>query len=230
MSVNSSTRSLGGSRVMPSQYAPDPCQRGGTAHWSRCCGGGCLGGSRPDRPLLRCLRVSPMLSASLTATLPGSPTRRIIGSPHRLVAQDTALSRRQHGFESRWGHAHHPASRPGARSARPRGLARARSRGAAWSARHPVKVEVAGSNPVGTARRRRSGAGAWPGSSVGTSVRLKIGRSAVRPRPWPPQLCRSGTCGRDPLSWSSPLREPPPFSTHPRCQGTPGSTAGCPVT
>src|SRR6476646_5327066 len=30
-----------------------------------------------------------------------------------------------------------------------------------------------------------------PGSSVGTSVRLKIGRSAVRPRPWPPQTCRS---------------------------------------
>jgi hypothetical protein len=28
----------------------------------------------------------------------------------------------------------------------------------------------------------------WPGSSVGTSVRLKIGRSAVRPRPWPPSL------------------------------------------
>ena len=27
---------------------------------------------------------------------------------------------------------------------------------------------------------------ARPGSSVGTSVRLKIGRSAVRPRPWPP--------------------------------------------
>jgi hypothetical protein len=27
-----------------------------------------------------------------------------------------------------------------------------------------------------------------PGSSVGTSVRLKIGRSAVRPRPWPPSL------------------------------------------
>jgi hypothetical protein len=26
-----------------------------------------------------------------------------------------------------------------------------------------------------------------PGSSVGTSVRLKIGRSAVRPRPWPPR-------------------------------------------
>ena len=29
---------------------------------------------------------------------------------------------------------------------------------------------------------------AGPGSSVGTSVRLKIGRSAVRPRPWPPSL------------------------------------------
>src|SRR4029077_5018339 len=28
--------------------------------------------------------------------------------------------------------------------------------------------------------------GTRPGSSVGTSVRLKIGRSAVRPRPWPP--------------------------------------------
>jgi hypothetical protein len=27
-----------------------------------------------------------------------------------------------------------------------------------------------------------------PGSSVGTSVRLKIGRSAVRPRPWPPRV------------------------------------------
>ena len=27
-----------------------------------------------------------------------------------------------------------------------------------------------------------------PGSSVGTSVRLKSGRSAVRPRPWPPPL------------------------------------------
>src|SRR5690606_37954745 len=26
----------------------------------------------------------------------------------------------------------------------------------------------------------------WPGSSVGTSVRLKSGRSPVRSRPWPP--------------------------------------------
>ena len=30
------------------------------------------------------------------------PTRLV--SPHRLEAQDTALSRRRHGFESRWGH------------------------------------------------------------------------------------------------------------------------------
>jgi hypothetical protein len=31
---------------------------------------------------------------------PGAGARR----PHRLAAQDTALSRRRHGFESRWGH------------------------------------------------------------------------------------------------------------------------------
>ncbi len=42
----------------------------------------------------------------------GSPRRRAprvtaaaaVTGPHRLVAQDTALSRRRHGFESRWGH------------------------------------------------------------------------------------------------------------------------------
>ena len=38
---------------------------------------------------------------------------------------------------------------------------------------------------------RVTSAQTWPGSSVGTSVRLKIGRSAVRPRPWPhPMTCR----------------------------------------
>ncbi len=38
-----------------------------------------------------------------------------------------------------------------------------------------------------TADRTLRGTGRHgPGSSVGTSVRLKIGRSAVRPRPWPP--------------------------------------------
>ncbi len=76
----------------------------------------------------------------------------------------------------------------------------ARSCGAAWSARHPVKVEAAGSNPVrtaGPARRRVP----RPGSSVGTSVRLKIGRSAVRPRPWPPQIPTS--------SAGQPLRDEP---------------------
>ena len=36
----------------------------------------------------------------------------------------------------------------------------------------------------------------WPGSSVGTSVRLKSGRSAVRPRPWPPPLTCENTCAR----------------------------------
>ena len=33
-------------------------------------------------------------------SIPSWPT-----GPHRLEAQDTALSRRRHGFESRWGHA-----------------------------------------------------------------------------------------------------------------------------
>ena len=42
-------------------------------------------------------------------------------------------------------------------------------------------------------RIHESGTGpfCWPGSSVGTSVRLKSGRSPVRSRPWPPRLCRS---------------------------------------
>jgi hypothetical protein len=81
--------------------------------------------------------------------------------------------------------------------ARP-GSYRTRSRGAARSARRPVKAEVAGSNPVGTAQplfpghRERAGAG----SSVGTSVRLKSGRSAVRPRPCPPSMTRR-------IAWSS---------------------------
>jgi hypothetical protein len=54
-----------------------------------------------------------------------------------------------------------------------------------WLARRPVTAKVAGSSPVrvastfGWSRRSR------PGSSVGTSVRLKSGRSPVRPRPWP---------------------------------------------
>ena len=48
------------------------------------------------------------------------------------------------------------------------------SRGAAWSARRPVKPEVAGSNPVGTAIRV---SGARPGSGRAT----RSGRSSNRP-------------------------------------------------
>lgn len=57
-----------------------------------------------------------------------------------------------------------------------------------WLARRPVTAKVAGSSPVWVAPPPVLGVGARPGSSVGTSVRLKIGRSAVRPRPWPPSL------------------------------------------
>ena len=74
------------------------------------------------------------------------------------------------------------------------------SRGEAWSSRRPVKAEVAGSNPVGTATRTSSSSSqrrgttrglarpddlARPGSSVGMSARLKSGRSTVRSCPWP---------------------------------------------
>ena len=62
--------------------------------------------------------------------------RQVVGpdrlaSPHRLEAQDTALSRRRHGFESRWGHTG--------------GGPRAISSGVE---RLPYKEEVAGSNPA----------------------------------------------------------------------------------
>src|SRR5207244_1846839 len=32
------------------------------------------------------------------------PPAKLLARPHRLEAQDTALSRLKHGFESRWGH------------------------------------------------------------------------------------------------------------------------------
>ena len=55
-----------------------------------------------------------------------------------------------------------------------------------WLARRPVKAKVAGSSPVRVAQQHQADVRpVRPGSSVGTSVRLKIGRSAVRPRPWP---------------------------------------------
>ena len=67
----------------------------------------------------------------------------------------------------------------------------------------PVEFRVASGNRGCTAfPRPRSRRGAVrPGSSVGTSVRLKSGRSAVRPRPWPPQVAAGQTtslaCGFD---------------------------------
>jgi len=63
----------------------------------------------------------------------------------------------------------------------------------------------------------------WPGSSVGTSVRLKIGRSAVRPRPWPlsePQVIALVTCGFVRLGVRSPMTA--------NGRETPGLTASCP--
>jgi len=64
---------------------------------------------------------------------------------------------------------------------------------------------------------------ARPGSSVGTSVRLKIGRSAVRPRPWPlsePQVITLVTCGFVRLGVRSPMTR--------MNRETPGLTASCP--
>ena len=59
-------------------------------------------------------------------------------SPHRLEAQDTALSRRRHGFESRWGHAGQ-ARRQGAISSGVEHL--------------PYKEGVAGSNPASPTKK-----------------------------------------------------------------------------
>jgi hypothetical protein len=57
-----------------------------------------------------------------------------------------------------------------------------------WLARRPVTAEVAGSSPVRVASNGQAHESAFrPGSSVGMSVRLKSGRSAVRSRPWPPE-------------------------------------------
>jgi hypothetical protein len=60
--------------------------------------------------------------------------------------------------------------------------------------------------------RAGDGADTRPGSSVGTSVRLKIGRSAVRPRPWP--LCLlDETAGQGRYGGPSPYpRQVPPVT------------------
>ena len=93
--------------------------------------------------------------------------------PHRLVAQDAALSRLKHGFESRWGHVGGTGTPSGGRPPRvaysgtsplcSADLRCAWSRkggesfpgtcGAVRSARRPVKPEVAGSNPVRSANQ-----------------------------------------------------------------------------
>ena len=90
-----------------------------------------------------------------------------------------------------------------------------------WLARRPVTAKVAGSSPVWVAPRSSGTLPVRPGSSVGTSDRLKSGRSAVRPRPWPPPpastICSNAsqyevdaTFGRDPATiragWESGLR------------------------
>jgi hypothetical protein len=63
-----------------------------------------------------------------------------------------------------------------------------------------------------------------PGSSVGTSDRLKSGRSAVRPRPWPPSLAPPVRCASRsfPLGWWCVF-----WGSNPRCprQNRKGSRA-----
>ncbi len=70
-----------------------------------------------------------------------------------------------------------------------------------WLARRPVTAEVAGASPDRVAKRGEAFAALRPGSSVGTSVRLKSGRSAVRSRPWPPALSCSDAVTA-PYEWS----------------------------
>src|SRR5215218_1353610 len=113
------------------------------------------------------MRRSVKLSTAKLVVVP-SPTRLV--SPHRLEAQDTALSRRRHGFESRWGHL--LAGRGGAEAEK---QLRAISSGVE---RLPYKEEVAGSNPASPTfklpgndsilRAPREGQGALPGPVAAT--------------------------------------------------------------
>jgi hypothetical protein len=68
--------------------------------------------------------------------------------PHRLEAQDTALSRRRHGFESRWGHGGGDPVRSGAISSGVEHL--------------PYKEGAAGSNPASPTWKKRHFAGKTP--------------------------------------------------------------------
>jgi hypothetical protein len=53
------------------------------------------GRSRASSSVVEQGTFNPRVEGSIPSWLTG---------PHRLEAQDTALSRRRHGFESRWGH------------------------------------------------------------------------------------------------------------------------------
>jgi hypothetical protein len=145
-----------------------------------------------------------MLDQSPTDDAGAVAYRRTSGyRPHRLVAQDTALSRRRHGFESRWGHASAvevprsctatqlkctdgPVVKPGVHAA----LSRRRSRVRIPSGpQHVRAVARPMSGKTHEWQGPRSGKApevARPGSSVGMSARLKSGRSTVRSCPWPP--------------------------------------------
>jgi hypothetical protein len=74
------------------------------------------------------------------------------------------------------------------------GVAQSKALWRSWLARRPVTAEVAGSSPVRVATTARHTHAFRPGSSVGTSVRLKSGRSPVRSRPWPPRLMQFNRC------------------------------------
>src|SRR5205823_5619290 len=74
-----------------------------------------LSSSRRVRYAVHRCRVEPALGGSSRGRTPGSgpgsggsnpppPASSKGARPHRLEAQDTALSRLKHGFESRWGH------------------------------------------------------------------------------------------------------------------------------
>ena len=117
---------------------------------------------------------------------PFSRKRRPDPRPHRLVAQDAALSRRKHGFEPRWGHGAHGPARP----KRPpsRTLNRICACGGVRSPHRPVKAKIAGSKPVrraGPARVRSTGPGVdWLGSAPSIA-----GPECDRKRPlWHPLL------------------------------------------
>ena len=81
-------------------------------------------------------------------------------SPHRLEAQDTALSRRRHGFESRWGHL--VAGQPGQPEREadwPKRLNIDRlQRAISSGVEHlPYKEGVAGSNPASPTIKKQIG-------------------------------------------------------------------------